>query len=103
MSDPNNILSTFETKFSQIKNKDDLQILKSEFFGKNGSISLQFKKMGLLNPEERKNFAKELNTIKDQLSLKIEKKFKDFENLEINQKLKNEKIDDISSITCETG
>ena len=103
MSDLNNILSSFESKFSSIKNKDDLQNLKSEFFGKNGSISLQFKKMGSLKTEERKNFAKELNTIKDQLSLKIEKKFKDFENLEINQKLKNEKIDDISSITCETG
>ena len=93
MSDLNNILSSFESKFSSIKNKDDLQNLKSEFFGKNGSISLQFKKMGSLNPEERKNFAKELNTIKDQLTSKIEKKFKDFENLEINQKLKDEKID----------
>ena len=46
MSDLNNILNSFETKFSQIKNKEDLQNLKSEFFGKNGSISLQFKKMG---------------------------------------------------------
>ena len=36
--------------------------------------------MGSLNPEERKNFAKELNTIKDQLTSKIEKKFKDFED-----------------------
>ena len=93
MSDLNNILSSFESKFSSIKNKDDLQNLKSEFFGKNGSISVQFKKMGSLNPEERKNFAKELNTIKDQLTSKIEKKFKDFENFEINQKLKDEKIE----------
>ena len=93
MSELNNILSSFESKFSLIKNKDDLQNLKSEFFGKNGSISVQFKKMGSLNPEERKNFAKELNTIKDKLTSKIEKKFKDFENLEINQKLKDEKID----------
>ena len=93
MSDLNNILSDFESKFSFVKNKDDLQNLKSEFFGKNGSISLQFKKMGSLDPEERKKFAKELNTIKDQLTLKIEKKFKEFENFEINQKLKDEKID----------
>ena len=64
MSELNNILSSFESKFLSIKNKDDLQNLKSEFFGKNGSISLQFKKLGSLNPEERKNFAKELNTIK---------------------------------------
>ena len=55
MSDLNNILSSFESKFSSVKNKEDLQNLKSEFFGKNGSISLQFKKMGSLNPEEKKN------------------------------------------------
>ena len=72
MSDLNNIISSFESKFSSVKNKDDLQNLKSEFFGKNGSISLQFKKMGSLNPEEKKKFAKELNTIKDQLIFKIE-------------------------------
>ena len=93
MGDLNNILSSFEAKFSQIKNKEELQILKSEFFGKNGSISSQFKKMGSLNPEERKNFAKELNTIKDQLTSKIDKKFKDFENQAINEKLKDEKVD----------
>ena len=34
MSDLENILKSFETKFSQIKTKDDLQNLKSEFFGK---------------------------------------------------------------------
>ena len=54
MSDLNNILSSFESKFSSVRNKDELQNLKSEFFGKNGSISLQFKKMGSLNSEERK-------------------------------------------------
>ena len=58
MSDLNNILSNFESKFSSVKNKDDLQNLKSEFFGKNGSVSLQFKKMGSLNPEEKKNLLK---------------------------------------------
>ena len=58
MSDLNNILISFESKLSTIKNKDDLQNLKSEFFGKNGSISTQFKKMGSLSPEERKNLLK---------------------------------------------
>ena len=81
MSDLNNILSSFESKFSSIENKDDLQNLKSEFFGKNGSISLQFKKMGSLNPEERKNFAKELNTIKVKLTSKIEKSLRNLKIL----------------------
>ena len=44
MSDLNNILISFESKFFTVKNKDDLQNLKSEFFGKNGTISTQYKK-----------------------------------------------------------
>ena len=51
------------------------------------------KKWAHLILKKEKNFAKELNTIKDQLTSKIEKKFKDFENIEINKKLKDEKID----------
>ena len=45
MSDLNNILSSFESKFSAIKNKDDLQNLKSEFFGKPSikNITKQYK------------------------------------------------------------
>ena len=55
--------------------KEDLQILKTEFFGKNGLISAQFKKMGSLN-ENEKNFAKDLNNLKDFVTEKIENKFK---------------------------
>ena len=82
MSDLDNILNGFNNKYSLVKNKDELQTLKSEYFGKNGSISLQFKKMGSLNPDEKKNFAKKLNEIKDKLTFQIEKNLK---NLKINQ------------------
>ena len=74
MSDLENILKSFETKFSQIKTKDDLQNLKSEFFGKSGSISLQFKKMSSINPDERKEFAKKLNEIKKSINIADRKK-----------------------------
>ena len=49
--------------------------------------------MGSLNPDEKKNFAKKLNEIKDKLTFQIEKKFKEFENQSINEKLKDEKVD----------
>ena len=58
MSDLDNILNGFNNKYSLVKNKDELQTLKSEYFGKNGSISLQFKKMGSLNPDEKKTLPK---------------------------------------------
>ena len=49
--------------------------------------------MSSINPDERKEFAKKLNEIKNQLTSQIEKKFKDFEDQAINEKLKDERVD----------
>ena len=71
MSDLDNILNGFNNKYSLVKNKDELQTLKSEYFGKNGSISLQFKKWA---PQpRRKKLCQKLNEIKDKLTFQIEK------------------------------
>ena len=54
-----------------------MQILcfyKTEFFGKNGQITLQFKTLGTLNPEKRKDFASHLNKLKEDLTSQIEQK-----------------------------
>ena len=93
MSDLEKINSIFNAKIDSVKNKDELQNIKTEFFGKNGKITQQFKNLSSLNPEERKNFASSLNKIKDDLTTQIEKKQIEIENSEINEKLKNEKID----------
>jgi len=93
MSDLDKINSIFNAKIDQIKSKDELQILKTEFFGKNGQITSQFKNLGSLSPEKKKKFASELNKLKDSLSNQIEKKHLEIETQEINNKLKDEKID----------
>ena len=58
MIDLDNILSNFKDKLSATKNKEDLQNLKSEFFGKNGSMSLQFKKWVPLIPMKENHLLK---------------------------------------------
>ena len=93
MSDLNYIKKEFEEKFVKVNSKNDLQNLKSEYFGKNGIVSSEFKKMGSLDENLRKDFAKKLNLLKDNLTNLIENKFKLIEKEEINQKLVNEKID----------
>ena len=57
MSNLDKIKSTFEAKINSIKSRDELQNLKTEFFGKNGQITIQFKNMGSLKVDERKEFA----------------------------------------------
>ena len=93
MSDLDKISSVFNAKIDSVKTKDDLQSIKTEFFGKNGQITLQFKSLGSLDQEKRKEFASNLNKIKDDLTRQLEQKSIEIETTEINEKLKNEKVD----------
>ncbi len=93
MSELDKINSIFDAKIDSIKSKDDLQNLKTEFFGKNGQITIQFKKLGNLEVDARKEFASKLNKIKESLTNQIEIKNNEIELNEINEKLKDEKID----------
>ena len=93
MSDLDKISSVFNAKIDSVKTKDDLQNIKTEFFGKNGQITQQFKTLGSLDPEQRKEFASNLNKIKDDLTHQLEQKNIEIETREINEKLKNEKVD----------
>ena len=93
MSDLDKINSIFNAKIDSIKSKDELQNLKTEFFGKNGEITSQFKNLGSLSPDNKKEFASVLNKLKDSLSSQIEKKNLEIETKEINDKLKDEKVD----------
>mgnify|MGYP003691123999 CR=1 FL=1 len=52
MSDLDNIISSFKEKISSIKSKDELQNLKTEFFGKNGQITNQFKNLGIITADK---------------------------------------------------
>ena len=93
MSDLEKINSIFNAKIDSVKSKDELQNLKTEFYGKNGQITNQFKNLGSLSAEKKKEFASSLNKLKDSLSKQIEEKNLEIETQEINEKLKSEKID----------
>ena len=93
MSDLDNINSSFEQKIKSLKSKEELQILKTEFFGKGGQVTNQFKNLGSITADKRKEFASSLNKLKDNLTTQLENKFLELETLEINEKLKDQKID----------
>jgi len=93
MSDLDKINSIFNAKIDSIKSKEELQNLKTVYFGKNGQITSQFKKLGSLPSDKKKEFASELNKLKDNLSSQLGKKNLEIETQEINEKLKDEKID----------
>ena len=80
-------------KVSQAKDKLELQNLKSQFLGKNSQINQEFKKLGSLSENDRKIRASSLNDEKQKITEAINNKFKELENLEINQKLQKNKVD----------
>ena len=93
MSDIQSLRTEFIKKIEEKFNKQELDIIKTELFGKNGKITSLFKKLGTLPTDQKKEFASNLNLLKDDLVSLINKKFSDLEIEEINNKLKNEKID----------
>ena len=93
MSDLKNIHEEYTTKLNEKLSLDQINQLKSDLFGKNGLISSKFKSLGSLDENKRKEFASELNKIKDELQNTISEKLKELELKKINEKLENEKVD----------
>ena len=93
-------MSEFEKKILEFKEKikvannlSELTKLNSEIFGKNGIINLEFKKLGSLSPDERKNFAANINNSKKELTEFFSKKSTEILDKEIIEKVNKEKID----------
>ena len=93
MSDLKKIKDEFLSKLKKKLNLSEINQIKSDLFGKNGLISSQFKKIGTIAESERKQFASDLNIIKNELQDLINSKINEIENEEINEKLEKEKVD----------
>ena len=76
---------------------------KSKFLGKNGILTKEFKKLSVLNTEEKVMFGKKLNTIKNQVEEVINNQIKLVKKLELDKKLKEENVDITLPINKEFG
>ena len=83
----------FKEKIKVAKNLSELTKINSEIFGKNGIINLEFKKLGSLSSDERKNFAANINSSKKELTEFFSKKSTEILDKEIIEKVNKEKID----------
>ena len=64
-------------KVSQVKDKLELQNLKTQFLGKNSQINQEFKKLGFLPESERKTRAASLNNEKQKITEAINGRLKE--------------------------
>ena len=93
MSDIKKIKDEYLLKLNENLDLNQINQIKTDLFGKNGLVSSQFKQLGKIAEDERKIFASDLNTTKDELQNLISSKIDEIENKEINQKLEKEKVD----------
>ena len=93
MSDLKKIKDEFFSRLKKNLDITEINKIKSDLFGKNGLISLQFKKIGTISETERKQFASDLNIIKNELQDLINLRITEIQNAEINEKLEKEKVD----------
>ena len=93
MSDLKKIREEFLSKLKSKLDLNQIGQVKSDLFGKDGLITNKFKKIATISESERKKYATELNNIKDELQDLINLKISEVQILEVNEKLKNEKID----------
>src|SRR5210317_271407 len=93
MSDIKKIKDEYLSKLNSKIDINQVNQIKTDLFGKNGLISSQFKNIGAGPEAQRKTFAADLNSIKDELQHLINTKVNDIETAEINEKLAKEKVD----------
>ena len=80
-------------KFSTLKNKESLELLRVETLGKKGSISLLFQELATIDKEKKKEFASSLNILKSKVLEEIDKYNLKFEEEELRKKLESQTID----------
>jgi len=93
MENINQIESDILNKIKNVSDRNSYERIKTEIFGKKGIITELFKKIGSLDQDQRKEYASKLNSLKTKVTEILEKKLTDFDQSEINKKLKNENVD----------
>ncbi len=93
MSEIKKIKEEYLLRLDKVLDQYKLNEIKTELFGKNGIISNKFKQLGSIDEDKRKEFASELNVLKNELQDLILKKNENIQNQEINKKLKDDNID----------
>ena len=92
----NNINEICERAMSEIEESNDsnkLQELKIKFLAKKSVLSSLMSELSKMPPEERKEFGKSLNEVRNKISDRIAMKEAELRKAELDKKLKSETID----------
>jgi phenylalanyl-tRNA synthetase alpha chain len=86
-------LKELKKKIEEAKDLETLETVRVAIFGKKGALAKEFAKLKDIAPEEKANFAKELNENKESLTSLFEAKKTSLETVALEKKLQSESID----------
>lgn len=87
------------TKVKNAKSKEDLDLLRSEIFGKKGLVASLMQELSAMSIEEKKEKGSAINALKDELKDALNDRAEFIENEQWNKKLESEWVD--TSIPCD--
>ena len=93
MSDFEKKILEFKKKLNSTQDSKEIESIRTDIFNKNGFINSQFKKLGSLSEDEKKNFASNINKAKKELLEMFRAKATEVSDKDLNEKIKKEKID----------
>ncbi|PAF44463.1 phenylalanine--tRNA ligase subunit alpha [Helicobacter sp. 11S02596-1] len=86
-------MNTLIQKLQSVKNSQELEEIRLEALGKKGIITQKFSELKSLQGEEKRQFAQEINTIKQEFESLYYLKKTQLQTQELQDALQNEKID----------
>lgn len=90
---PEQIKQQFESEVATASTSAHIENLRVKYLGKSGLITEEMKKLGSMQPEERKSFGAMMNVIRTDIANKIDELKTSFEAAELDAELQNESID----------
>ena len=87
------ILEEAKVRIQAINNSRDLQNMKVEYLGKSSLLNSEMKKLANKSAEEKKEFGKRVNNIKQEIQAILEKQNTIIEKQELDLRFSNEKLD----------
>ena len=89
----NTLLENAQNQITDASTLDLLDAIRVEYMGKNGILTAEMKKLGTMDPEERKEHGRIINEIRDQITDLLGAKKDILSAAEINTRLVAEKLD----------
>lgn len=89
----NQLLTDVQVKIINAENLEILDAIRVEYLGKTGLVTLEMKKLGSMAEDERKEYGRFINEMRDKITILLASKKEDLSSAAISARLVHERLD----------